>query len=77
VKTEIRRKKDSGKIKNKNLHRQCPVLKTNNSHFADSPCFSLYVHYLQKDIFLFSMAVVPPISLATTFKQNAPADFKQ
>ena len=24
-----------------------------------------------------SMAVVPPISLATTFKQFAPADFKE
>ncbi len=23
------------------------------------------------------MAVVPPISLATTFKQDAPADFKK
>ena len=24
-----------------------------------------------------SMAVIPPISMATTFKQDGPADFKQ
>jgi cystathionine beta-lyase/cystathionine gamma-synthase len=48
------------------------AFKENDSHFATKA-----IHEGQDPEQWTSMAVVPPISLATTFKQDGPADFKQ
>lgn len=44
----------------------------NDEHFATKA-----LHVGQEPEQWTSMSVVPPISLATTFKQDGPADFKQ
>jgi len=44
----------------------------NDSHFATKA-----LHVGQEPEQWTSMSVVPPISLATTFKQDGPADFRQ
>ena len=43
----------------------------NDAHFATKAA-----HFGQEPEQWNSMAVVPPISLSTTFKQDGPADFK-
>jgi cystathionine gamma-lyase len=46
--------------------------RSNDSHFATKA-----IHVGQEPEQWSSMSVVAPISLATTFKQDGPADFKQ
>ena len=48
------------------------AFRDNDQHFATKA-----LHAGQEPEQWTSMAVVPPISLSTTFKQFAPADFKK